>query len=137
MLDMAANTRKNGAKWAAELATKSNFAPIEKRGTPLTLIEEVFNTVAASDAESYARLCEMMVDESHVDPDYSKIDCPTLLIAGDSDVISPVSKSEDLVQLIGPDKCWLEVLECGHQPILEHPDNVATAVERLLGKIQV
>ncbi|KAH8734238.1 Alpha/Beta hydrolase protein [Ilyonectria robusta] len=137
MLEMAANTRKMGTTWAAELAMKSNFPPMDKRQVDESLRKEVYDAVVASDPEGYALTCEMMVDESHKDPDYSKIKCPTLLIAGDLDVISPVQRSQDLIQLIGSDSCWLEIVKAGHQPILEEPEAVATAIEKLIGKIDI
>lgn len=134
---MATNTRKMGTTWAAELAMKSNFPPIDKRRVDESLRKEVYDAVVASDPEGYALTCEMMVDESHKDPDYSKIKCPTLLIAGDLDVISPVQRSKDLIQLIGSDACWLEIVKAGHQPILEEPKAVATAIGKLLEKTHV
>lgn len=136
MLDMAKNTREKGAAWAAELASRSNFPPPEMRGVDEKLRKEVYDAVAASDAEGYALTCEMMADNSHKDPDYTKIKCPVLLIAGDLDVISPVERSKGLVDIIGPDLCTLEIVKSGHQPIVEEPDAVARAVGQMLQKIQ-
>ncbi|CAH0022246.1 unnamed protein product [Clonostachys rhizophaga] len=136
MLDMAKNTREKGAAWAAELASRSNFPPPEMRDVDEKLRKEVYDAVAASDAEGYALTCEMMADNSHKDPDYTKIKCPVLLIAGDLDVISPVERSKGLVDIIGPDLCTLEIVKSGHQPIVEEPDAVARAVGQMLRKIQ-
>jgi 3-oxoadipate enol-lactonase len=132
MMDMADNTRKHGAAWAAELASRSNFPPVDQRETDESLRQEVFDAVAASDPEGYALSCEMMVDESHKDPEYSQIACPTLIIAGKYDVIGPVQKSKEIVELIGAEKCRLEVLDCGHQPIIEHASKVEEAIDSLL-----
>ncbi|VUC27923.1 unnamed protein product [Clonostachys rosea] len=137
MLDMAKNTREKGAAWAAELASRSNFPPPEMRDVDEKLRKKVYDAVAASDAEGYALTCEMMADESHKDPDYSKIKCPILLIAGDLDVISPVERSKGLVDILGSDLCTLKIVKSGHQPILEEPDAVAQAVGEMLNKIQV
>lgn len=137
MLDMASNTREMGIEWAADLASTSNFPPDEKRKVNEMVRKAVHEAVVASDTESYALTCEMMVDESHKDPDYSKIMCPTLLIAGDLDVISPVQKSQDLVELIGTDACWLEIVKSGHQPILEDTGAVANAIGKLLDRTSI
>ncbi|CAG9988264.1 unnamed protein product [Clonostachys byssicola] len=136
MLDMAKNTREKGAAWAAELASRSNFPPPEMRDVDEKLRKEVYDAVAASDAEGYALTCEMMADESHKDPDYTKIKCPVLLIAGDLDVISPVERSKGLVDIIGSDLCTLEIVKSGHQPVLEEPDAVGRAVGQMLQRIQ-
>lgn len=135
MLDMANSTRQNGIGWAAELASKSNFPPLDKRQVDDAVRAEVSKAVAGSDPEAYALTCEMMVDENHKDPDYSKITCPTVLVAGDLDVISPVERSTGLAKLLGSKPCWVEVVMSGHQPILEDVQGVAGAVERLLERI--
>lgn len=136
MLNMANSTRENGIKWAADLASKSNFASPDKRQVNESLRAEVAKAVEASDPEAYALTCEMMVDEAHKDPDYAKISCPTVLIAGDMDVISPIERSTGLAKLIGSKICWVEALMSGHQPILEDLDGVAGAVGRLLRELQ-
>jgi hypothetical protein len=73
MLDMAASTREKGIGWAAKMASKSNFPPAEKRQTDDSVRAEVFKAVAGSNAEAYALTCEMLVDEAHKDPDYTKV----------------------------------------------------------------
>ena len=132
---MANSTRQNGIGWAAELASKSNFPPLDKRQVDDAVRAEVSKAVVGSDPEAYALTCEMMVDENHKDPDYSKITCPTVLVAGDLDVISPVERSTGLAKLLGSKPCWVEVVMSGHQPILEDLQGVAGAVERLLERI--
>lgn len=136
MMNMANSTRENGIAWAADLASKSNFAPEDKqRPVDDALRAEVAKAVGASDTEAYALTCEMMVDESHKDPDYGRITCPTVLIAGDVDMISPIERSTGLAKLIRSKTCWVEVVMSGHQPILEDLDGVAGAVGRLLREI--
>lgn len=132
MLDMVANTRQNGIKWAAELASTSNFPPSEKRTVEANLRQDVKNQVAGSDPETYALTCEMMVDETHKDPEYGVIECPVVLVAGDFDVISPVEKSTGLAKLLGSKNAWTEVVMSGHQLILEDMKGVKGAVGRLL-----
>ncbi|KAI0155967.1 Alpha/Beta hydrolase protein [Pestalotiopsis sp. NC0098] len=136
MLNMANSTRENGIKWAADLASKSNFASPDKRQVDDSLRAEVAKAVEGSDPEAYALTCEMMVDEAHKDPNYAKISCPTVLITGDMDVISPIERSTGLAKLIGSKTCCVEAVMSGHQPILEDLDGVAGAVGRLLRELQ-
>jgi 3-oxoadipate enol-lactonase len=70
-----------------------------------------------------------------VDPPYENITCPTVLIAGDKDMISPLQRSEDLKALIGG-KAWVAVVRSGHQPILEDLSGVTAAVDRLLQRVE-
>ena len=134
-MDLADNTCKHGAAWAAEVASRSNFPPVDQRETDNALRQQVFDAVAASDPVGYALSCEMMVDETHKDPVYSRVDCPTLVIAGKYDVIGPVQKAKEIVELIGSEKCRLEVLDCGHQPIIEHASMVQEAIDSLLQSV--
>lgn len=134
---MAADTRQHGVQWAAELASQSNFPSPDKRQIDDKIRAQVFKAVCESDTEAYAATCEMMVDENHKDPDYTKISCPTVLVAGDLDAISPVERSTGLSKLIGAEICWVEAVMSGHQPILEDTNGVAGAVRRLLASVQV
>lgn len=132
MLDMAANTRRNGISWAADLASKSNVPSDDRRHIHPDVRQAVFDAVAASDPEGYARTCEMMVAESHRDPTYGDITCPSVLVVGDLDVINPVERSPPLAKLFGSKECWVEVVMSGHQMILEDLPGVQGAVGRLL-----
>lgn len=133
MLDVAANTRKLGIDFTAEKSAASNFPSPEQRAVPSKNIEEVRKAVAASDPEGYARTCEMIVDSSHVDPDYSKITCPTVLVAGDMDIISPLQRSESVSELLGGPN-WVQVVESGHQPLIDDTKATASAILKLLEK---
>lgn len=131
MLDVAANTRKLGIDTTAEKSAASNFPTPEQRDVPPEYIEEVRIAVAASDPEGYARTCEMIVDPSHVDPNYSKITCPTVLVAGDMDVISPTQRSESVCELLSGLN-WMQIVESGHQPLISALDATTSAILKLL-----
>ncbi|KUJ19816.1 alpha/beta-hydrolase [Mollisia scopiformis] len=93
--------------------------------------------ISSQDPLGYAATCEALCAKSHVDPDYSKIKCPTMLIAGDQDKISPLSRSEDLQKLIGGEdnKVALKVVHSGHQHVLENTEGVVEAIESLAGSL--
>ncbi|KAF2726992.1 alpha/beta-hydrolase [Polyplosphaeria fusca] len=131
MLDTAATVRTKGIDIVADGAVKGNFYEdtAERKAGPAAR-EAVRNAVAASDPEGYAQTCEAIVGLNHVDPDYGKITCPVVFIAGDKDVISPVQRSIDLSQLVAG-KSWVEIVKSGHQPILED----LPAVKQALGKL--
>ncbi|TVY93624.1 Pimeloyl-[acyl-carrier protein] methyl ester esterase [Lachnellula willkommii] len=91
--------------------------------------------ISSQDAEGYAATCEAVCAKTHVDPDYSTIKCPTVLIAGDQDSISPMSRSEDLKTLIGGggnEKVLLKVVHSGHQQVLEDTAGIVKAMEAML-----
>lgn len=93
--------------------------------------------ISAQTAEGYAATCEAVCSKSHVDPDYAAIRCPTVLTAGDQDMISPLSRSEDLRGLIGGghEKVSVNVVHAGHQHILEDTAGVVKAIESILSKL--
>ncbi|KAK0099663.1 hypothetical protein ONS95_013444 [Cadophora gregata] len=90
--------------------------------------------ISSQTAEGYAATCEAVCAKSHIDPDYSAITCPTVLIAGDQDNISPPSRSEELRGLIGGgnEKVTIEVVHSGHQQVLEDTAGVVKAMESVL-----
>lgn len=98
MLDMAASTRSQGIGFAADQASKSNFPSDEQRPVAPESRKAVRDAVAASDPEGYAQTCEAIMSLEHKDPDYSKVTCPAVFIAGDLDAIS-----ESLILLSVPE----------------------------------
>ena len=134
MLDVAASTRSKGIELTAKNSSIGNFPTPEQRAVPAEHIDEVYQAVAASDPEGYARTCEMIMDLDHKDPDYSNLACPAVFVAGDMDVISPVQRSEDVSKLIaGPN--WVEVVESGHQPLISAFEPTVAAIKKLLQRI--
>jgi 3-oxoadipate enol-lactonase len=134
MLDVAANTRKHGIEYTAEKSAANNFPTPEQRAVPSENLEEVRTAVAASDVEGYAQTCEMIVDPSHIDPDYAKITCPVVFVAGDLDVISPVQRSEDISKLVGG-RSLVKVVKSGHQPLIDDVVGTVSAVKQFLDSV--
>jgi 3-oxoadipate enol-lactonase len=127
MLDVAANTRAHGIDFTADKSVVNNFPSPDQRAVPRENVEEVRKAVAASDPEGYARTCEMIVDSSHTDPDYAKITCPALFLAGDMDVISPMQRSEEVSKLLGgPSE--IVIVRSGHQPLIDDTETTISAI---------
>ncbi|KAF3387713.1 hypothetical protein F1880_001379 [Penicillium rolfsii] len=134
MLGLATKTRIEGIQAAAEMAATSNF-PLQGTVEP-ELRQSVREAVASCDAESYARACEAVASLDHLDPDYSQISAPTLLLTGSGDIISPPERSVGLQKLIG-DNAWVVTLEgVGHQMILQNLEGSVEAIQTLLQKVE-
>lgn len=132
MLGLAAKTRMEGIQAAADMAAISNFPPQGSVG--LETRECVREAVNNCDAEAYARACEAVAGLNHLDPDYSSINVPTLLLAGSGDIISPVERSLGLEELIG-NGAWVRVLDgVGHQMLLQNLTGSVEAIQELLEK---
>ncbi|CAK7200411.1 hypothetical protein SEUCBS139899_003106 [Sporothrix eucalyptigena] len=135
MLDLAALVRAEDISAAATKSQVTNFyADTPERTVPLALKKAVYDAVAASDPEAYAQSCEAMVADEHVDPDYGSIKCPVVFVAGDKDMISPVSRSEDLAKLVGG-PTEVQIVRSGHQPILEDIEGVKLALSIFMDKL--
>lgn len=134
MLDMASKTRKQGIDFAADLAATTNFPSDSQRQVDPTAREFIRRQVAGSDPEGYAKTCEAVADVGHKDPDYSHIVCKSLLIAGDLDMISPVSRAEELKLLLGGES-QLAIVKSGHQPILEDLKGVESELVPFLASL--
>ncbi|KAL4962754.1 alpha/beta fold hydrolase [Aspergillus stella-maris] len=134
MLGMAAKVRAEGITAAAEMAAASNFPSTVE--VPLNMRDTVRASVMKSDPEGYARACEAIAGLNHIDPDYSLITAPTLLLAGSGDVISPPERSYGIKGLIG-DNAWVNVLEgVGHQFILQDLEGCVRALDELFDKFK-
>ncbi|KAL4889431.1 hypothetical protein BDV59DRAFT_186520 [Aspergillus ambiguus] len=88
---------------------------------------------ASTDAEGYAQTCDALTDASHIDPDYSAISCPTVIIGGQHDIIAPVEVTKELYTLIkaGSAIVHLALLETGHMHIIEDIHGVAANIEKI------
>jgi len=62
----------------------------------------------------------------------ARVTCPTLMIAGRRDIMTPLKVARDLVAAI-PDAS-LEVLDCGHLMMSEMPNEVLDALVTFLGR---
>lgn len=126
-LDMAKRARDIGMPLFADGAVAKNVAPSSSDAVRAFVRE----AVASQSAEGYAQVCEAACDDSHVNPDYSKITCPTMIIAGDQDQISPLAQSKELQQDIKGS--LLEIVKAGHQQVLEDGAAVVQAMGILMG----
>ncbi|MCL4712541.1 MAG: alpha/beta fold hydrolase [Pseudorhodoplanes sp.] len=60
-------------------------------------------------------------------PDLPKIKCPTLILVGDGDTLTPPKLSEEMAGLI-PGSRLVTVADCGHLSTLERPEAVNRAL---------
>jgi 2-hydroxy-6-oxonona-2,4-dienedioate hydrolase len=100
------------------------------------LIDEIFATV--NDRGKALRI--VMTSKSAVRNNLSdrlhEIKCPTLLIWGRNDSVTPPFVGEKFHELIqGSQLVWVE--ECGHAPMMEHPDRFNEILEGFLSDIIV
>lgn len=129
-LGIAESARKHGIWPTVDHRVHWNIIP-HSPALARALLRQV---TASTDPEGYAQMCDALTDSSHVDPDYSKISCPTVVIGGWHDTIAPVEVTNDLYTLIkaGPAIVHLVLLETGHMQIIEDVGGVAGSIEGIL-----
>ncbi|HEY9079138.1 alpha/beta fold hydrolase [Magnetovibrio sp.] len=67
-------------------------------------------------------------------PDLAKIDCPTLVLCGADDAMTPPSVHQEMVDGIGANATLTVIPDCGHLSPLEQPDAVTAAMRAWLGR---
>jgi pimeloyl-ACP methyl ester carboxylesterase len=89
---------------------------------------------SSTNAEGYAQVCEAMCADSHKDPDYSKITCPTCVVGGEFDAIAPITVCKEIAGLIARSgrQPTLKTLKTGHMMIIEDYEGVAATVRQML-----
>ncbi|KAH8897225.1 alpha/beta-hydrolase [Thozetella sp. PMI_491] len=125
-LGMAKNARELGMPAMADATVAKNVA-LSSSDAVRAFVREV---IAGQSGEGYAQVCEAACDDSHVDPDYSKIVSPTIIVAGDQDLISSLEQAKEIQSDIKGS--FLEVVHAGHQQVLEDTAGVVAAVEKVL-----
>jgi len=100
-----------------------------------TLARALLRQVTAStDPEGYAQTCEALCAKSHIDPQYRNIVCPTVIIGGEFDNISPIEVTEELCDLISASgkETGKVILSTGHMIIIEDVDGTVAAIDTIL-----
>ena len=76
--------------------------------------------------EAFLRQLDTLRSRVDNRPDLALITCPTLLVAGRNDPVTPVAGHEEIERLLPA--TTLTLLECGHYSPLEQPEAVSTAL---------
>ena len=96
----------------------------QKRHAAVAFVRE---SLMAQDPDGYARSCEALAEMQAADT--AKIACPTLLVTGDEDVVSPPQSVRMMAQKIAGSR--VEVLRgCGHWTPVEKPDECIELLNR-------
>ena len=66
-------------------------------------------------------------------PDLPRVACPTLVLCGRQDALTPLGAHEEMARAI-PDARLVVVEECGHISPLERPETVTGALREWLAR---
>ena len=122
----AAKARAEGMRGIADALVQASLSSDTRAKNPVA-VAFVRESLMAQDPEGYARSCEALAEMQAAET--SKIDCPTLLVTGDQDVVSPPQSVRGMAQKISGSR--VEVLRgCGHWTPVEKPDECIELLKR-------
>ena len=114
----AAKARQEGMRSIADALVQASLSS-RTRARSLAAVAFVRESLMGQDPEGYARSCEALAEMQAAD--VAKIACPTLLVTGDEDVVSPPQSVRMMGQKIAGSR--VEVLRgCGHWTPVEKPE---------------
>jgi len=125
----AAKARQEGMQGIADALVQASTSSEtkQKRHTAVAFVRE---SLMGQDPDGYARSCEALADMQAADT--TKIVCPTLLVTGDEDVVSPPQSVRMMGQKIAGSR--VEVLRgCGHWTPVEKPDECIDLLKQFYG----
>ena len=85
------------------------------------------------EAQGYVGLCAVIAGAWKAKPNYARIQCPVLVVAGDEDKSAPLEGCERIVKEVASQKKDLKVLkEVGHWHCVEAPEETAERIMEFL-----
>ena len=96
------------------------------------LASTVFYMAEAVGPEAFVRQEEAIIGRPDSREGLPGIACPTLVLCGREDALTPMYLHEEMADLI-PDSRLRVIAECGHLSTLEHPEAVTAALREWLG----
>jgi 3-oxoadipate enol-lactonase len=122
----AGRARQEGMQGIADALVQASTSS-ETRQRRHAAVAFVRESLMAQDPDGYARSCEALAEMQAADT--SRITCPTLLVTGDEDVVSPPQSVRMMGQKIAGSR--VETLRgCGHWTPVEKPDECIELLNR-------
>jgi pimeloyl-ACP methyl ester carboxylesterase len=129
-LETAARLEREGTGFLPDTMLPRLLAPATLDGK-MDVAERLRRTMLAGDPSTYAATLRGLAERPDFTPLLPKIDCPTLLIVGQQDAISPVAEMTAMAHAI-PGSRLVEIEAAGHVTPLEAPEAVTRALGEFL-----
>jgi pimeloyl-ACP methyl ester carboxylesterase len=121
--------------------SERGFTPITNRMLPLlmhasrledrALVEIIRGMAERTGVEGYIRQQQAVMSRADTREDLKRFGCPTLVLCGREDAITPLAMSIEMAELI-PDARLTVIENCGHLSTLEKPHEVNAALRAWL-----
>jgi 3-oxoadipate enol-lactonase len=124
----AAQAREGDMQPIADALVRSGLSA-ETRARRPAAVAFVRESLMRQDPDGYARTCDALAEMTPAET--SRIDCPTLLVTGDEDVVAPPQAVRMMGERIAGSR--VEVLRgCGHWTPVEMPEECTALLKRFL-----
>jgi pimeloyl-ACP methyl ester carboxylesterase len=131
--DMAERVLREGPALLAETMLPKLLAETTRQQRPY-LVEQLQSVIAAGDPQGIAAAARGMAERPDMTAALGQIRCPTLVIVGQQDVISPPAEMRGLAEAI-PGAKFVEIPAAGHMSPLENPVAVSMAMRAFLATV--
>jgi pimeloyl-ACP methyl ester carboxylesterase len=132
-LELADRVLREGPEPLIDNMLPKLFAESTRRRQPQR-IEGLRSVIMATDPRGIAAAARGMAARPDMTASLSKISCPTLVLVGQSDVISPPSGMRAIAESI-PNATFAEISAAGHMAPLENPTEVNAAIVSFLATV--
>ena len=124
----AAKAREGDMQPIADALLQTSISAETRAKRPVA-VAFVRESLMRQDPDGYARTCDALAEMTPADT--SRIDCPTLLVTGDEDVVAPPQAVRMMGERIAGSRA--EVLRgCGHWTPVEKPEECTALLKRFL-----
>lgn len=123
---MAERVRKEGCEFLVETMVPRLFAASTSARSP-ELVDSIQRVIRKADPEGVAAALLGMAERPDMTGQLSRVDLPSLVICGESDVISPPSEMRSIAEAM-PQSRYVEIPDAGHLAPLEQPGAVNEAI---------
>ncbi|KAI9691955.1 MAG: hypothetical protein M1820_009663 [Bogoriella megaspora] len=126
----AATVRDGGMSAVASTVVAGGTSEKTKSYNPLA-IAAVQQSLLAQDPEGYAKGCTALAGSAHNTIEVGKIECPTLIVTGDEDKISPAAHVQEMAKRLRNAKSVV-LSGVGHWHGFEDVNGLSSAVQAFL-----
>lgn len=128
----AALAREQGMFETAEMISNAALSASTKEQQPVT-VAYVRDSIVSQDAEGFARNCIALAEAQSAQ--LHLVQCPTLIINGDEDIVTPLSGARSLASKLKTVR--VETLSrCGHWPTLERSEQCQRLMRDFIERIR-
>ena len=127
---MAERVLREGPAPLVESMIPRLFAETTRQQHPET-VERLQSVMMSNDPRGIAAASLGMAERPDMTAELGRIGCPTLVIVGEQDVISPAAEMRGIAEAI-PGSKYVEIPEAGHMSPMEAPAAVNAAIGAFL-----